>query len=150
VATGALSAEARTLQLAGNQVELVVEQDPELHANRPLLEVALANLLRNAARHAPGARVVLRVRRAGDRAVFEVDDAGPGVPPERREALFERFARGGDALRRDRHGLWLGLPIAREVARRHGGECALDAAPAGGLRARLEAPCLVSPDLTSS
>lgn len=150
VATKALSAEARALQLAGNQVELVIEQDPELHANRPLLEVALANLLRNAARHAPGTRVVLRVRRAGDRAVFEVDDAGPGVPPERREALFERFARGGDARRRDRHGLGLGLPIAREVARRHGGECALDAVPAGGLRARLEVPCLVSADLTNS
>lgn len=141
VAASALSAEARTLEQAGNAVQLVVEDDPELQAHRALLEVAVANLLRNSARHAPGTPVVLRVRREGDRAVFEVDDAGPGVSPDQREALFDRFARDAEARRRDRSGLGLGLPIAREVARRHGGECSLDAAPGGGLRARLSVPC---------
>jgi signal transduction histidine kinase len=141
VAASALSTEAKTLELAGNRARLVVDDDPELLASRTLLEVALANLLRNCARHAPGADVVLRVRREGEQAVFEVDDAGPGAPPDVREALFDRFARGGEARRRDRSGLGLGLPIAREVARRHGGDCVLDAAPGGGLRARLSVPC---------
>lgn len=141
LAASALSAEAKTLEQAGSRARLVVEDDPELLASRSLLEVALANLLRNCARHAPGADVVLRVRREGEQAVFEVDDAGPGAPPEVREALFDRFARSGEARRRDRSGLGLGLPIAREVARRHGGDCVLAAAPGGGLRARLRVPC---------
>jgi hypothetical protein len=88
-------------------------------------------------RHAPGAEVVVRVSREDELAVFEVDDAGPGVAPEQREALFDRFARAGEARRKDRSGLGLGLPIAREVARRHGGDCTLEESPSGGLRARL-------------
>jgi signal transduction histidine kinase len=137
VANAALRAEARTLEEAGNPVRLQIDADPELEVHRSLLEVALANLLRNAARHAPGAEVVVRVSREDELAVFEVDDAGPGVAPEQREALFDRFARAGEARRKDRSGLGLGLPIAREVARRHGGDCTLEESPSGGLRARL-------------
>ncbi len=137
LANNALKAEARTLDEAGCSVRLQVDDDPEIEAHRALLEVALSNLLRNAARHAPGSEVVLRVGEQGDLAVFEVDDAGPGVPMDQREALFDRFARAGDARRRDRAGLGLGLPIAREVAHRHGGDCVLLDSPLGGLRARL-------------
>lgn len=137
VANKALAAEAKTLKAAGCSARLVIDDDPELEAHRALLEVALANLLRNAARHAPHSEVVVRVSQHGEHVVFDVDDAGPGVPPEQREALFDRFARTGEARTRDRSGLGLGLPIAREVARRHGGDCVLDASPLGGLRARL-------------
>ena len=137
VAESALSAEAETLEAAGNEARLQIDQDPELEVHRDLLEIALTNLLRNAARHAPHTEVVVRVRRRDDRAVFLVDDAGPGVPAEEREALFDRFSRSGEARRRDRSGLGLGLPIARQVARRHGGDCTLEDSPLGGLRARL-------------
>ena len=137
LANAALDREARGLSAAGCTARLEVEDDPELDGHRALLESSLANLLRNAARHAPGTDVTMRVTRLGELAVFDVDDTGAGVAAGDREALFDRFARGSDARRRDRAGLGLGLPIAREVARRHGGDCVLDASPQGGLRARL-------------
>ncbi|MCC6620388.1 MAG: HAMP domain-containing histidine kinase [Deltaproteobacteria bacterium] len=144
IANQALAREARTLAAAGCPVRLEIDADPELEAHRALLEVALANLLRNAARHAAGAEVVVRVGRVGERVIIDVDDGGPGVAPDAREALFDRFARGASARARDRAGLGLGLPIAREVARRHGGDCTLESSPSGGLRARLSLPVLAT------
>lgn len=137
VASNALAAEAATLRAAGNTVTVKLEDDPELEANRSLVEAALGNLLRNAARHAPGCDVVLQVARRGDFAELVVDDAGPGVDDADREALFDRFVRGGRARELDPQGLGLGLAITREVARRHGGDCVLERSPLGGLRARL-------------
>lgn len=133
----AVASEQEALARAGCPVRVVVEQDPELQVHRSLLEVALGNLVRNAARHAPGAEVVVRVGARGDLAVFEVDDGGPGLPEAEQEAVFDRFARTGEARRRDRAGLGLGLPLAREVARRHGGDCTLHPSERGGLLARL-------------
>ncbi len=137
VASNALAAESATLRAAGNTVTVQLEDDPEIEANRSLVEAALGNLLRNAARHAPGRDVVLQVARRGDFAEFTVDDAGPGVEEGEREVLFDRFVRGGRARELDRQGLGLGLSITREVARRHGGDCVLERSPLGGLRARL-------------
>jgi signal transduction histidine kinase len=137
VASNALAAEAATLRAAGNTVTVQLDDDPEIEANRSLVEAALGNLLRNAARHAPGRDVVLQVARRGDFAEFTVDDAGPGVEEAEREVLFDRFVRGGRARELDRQGLGLGLSITREVARRHGGDCVLERSPLGGLRARL-------------
>lgn len=118
----------------GVRTEIV--DDVELEVHRGLLEMAISNLVRNAKRH--GAEpIVLRARREGELLVFEVDDHGPGVAEADREALFDRFKRSGEARRHDPEGLGLGLPIARQVARRLGGDCVLLAAPGGGLRARL-------------
>lgn len=135
LAIAALDREASSLKEASCSVTMEVEEDSELEVNAALVELALGNLLRNAARHAPGGPVVLRVRRVGGQAVFEVDDSGPGVAEP--EAMFDRFARAGRARNRDRTGLGLGLPLAREVARRHNGDCTLQAAPSGGTRAVL-------------
>lgn len=140
LAGAALAAEAAVLAASGCRVRMDVTADPELEVHRALVEVALGNLLRNAARHAAGTQVVLRLSCEGGTALFDVDDGGPGLP-EQREGLFDRFARGGDARRTDRQGLGLGLPLAREVARRHGGDCVLLPSPLGGLRARLMLPC---------
>jgi signal transduction histidine kinase len=142
LAAGALALEAKDLTAAGCSPRLVVLDDPELDGHRALLSVALGNLLRNAARHAPGSEVVVHVARRGEHVLFTVDDAGPGVPAPEREALFDRFTRGREARRSDRSGLGLGLPIAREVARRHGGDCILDTSPRGGLRAALSVRAL--------
>ncbi|MBK7584455.1 MAG: hypothetical protein IPI67_30150 [Myxococcales bacterium] len=133
LATSALESERKTLARAGSNVRVEVVTDPELEAERSLVEVALANLLRNAARHAPGADVVLSVKSEDQHVIFDVDDAGAGVSVEEREALFDRFARTGEARRRDRTGLGLGLPIAREIARRHGGTARLPLPPRAAL-----------------
>lgn len=140
LATRALAIEHATLQHAGNQVSVHIEQDPEILAHQTLVETAIGNLLRNTARHAPGSHVELRVSTTSDSVVFCVDDDGPGIPEGDREAFFDRFVRSGSARERDRTGLGLGLAITREIARRHGGNCVLEASPSGGTRARFSIP----------
>jgi two-component system, OmpR family, sensor kinase len=92
------------------------------------------NLVENALIHTPaGTPVTVSVRREGDSAVLEVADRGPGVAPEMRERVFERFARaGGDGERR--RGSGLGLAIVRAVADAHGGRVELLDAEGGGAR----------------
>ncbi|HEY0119256.1 MAG TPA: HAMP domain-containing sensor histidine kinase [Cellulomonas sp.] len=86
------------------------------------LRQVLANLLANARLHTPaGTRVEVAVRRSGDHVVVRVDDDGPGIPPDLRERLFERFTRG-DASRNHAAGsTGLGLAIAHAVVGAHGG-----------------------------
>jgi signal transduction histidine kinase len=77
--------------------------------------------------------VTVSVRRHGDRAVLEVSDRGPGVPPDMRERVFERFARGaGDTA--PSGGSGLGLAIVRAVTITHGGTVELGDAEGGGAR----------------
>ncbi|HVG73822.1 MAG TPA: HAMP domain-containing sensor histidine kinase [Thermoleophilaceae bacterium] len=92
------------------------------------------NLIENALLHTPaGTPVTVSVRREGDRAVLEVSDRGPGVPPDMRERVFERFARGaGDAA--PSGGSGLGLAIVRAVTISHGGTVELGDAEGGGAR----------------
>jgi signal transduction histidine kinase len=138
LARRALDLEGPGLARAGCPVTLDVRDDAEVEVHEPLVVAALANLLRNAAVHAPGRPVRMWVARRGDRVAVGVDDAGPGIPPADREAVFDRFARGGEA-RRTSDGLGLGLPLAREVARRHGGECRIEDGAAGA-RVVMELP----------
>jgi two-component system, OmpR family, heavy metal sensor histidine kinase CusS len=138
LAQTALDAERPLLAAASCNVALHADDDPELQVHRILLELALENLLRNAARHAPGSDVTFTVRSEGERVVFEVRDTGPGIAPELAEAVFERFARGTASSRAHPGGLGLGLPLAREVARRHGGDCRLKPIAGGGTRAVLD------------
>ncbi|MEU9079343.1 HAMP domain-containing sensor histidine kinase [Kitasatospora sp. NPDC004745] len=100
----------------------------------------LTNLLDNADRHAAGA---VHVRLAADPgrgvAVLDVEDDGPGIPPADHERVFERFTRLDDARSRDEGGSGLGLSIARDIARHHGGTLAVVPAPSG-TRLRAELP----------
>lgn len=137
VANAAVYAERATLTAAGCTARVEVVDDPELDVHTALVGTALGNLVRNAARYAPGTQITLTVRQDGDHVLFDVDDRGPGVPAADREAVFDRFMRAGAARRSDPSGLGLGLPIARQIARRHGGDCVLLDAPGGGTRARL-------------
>ncbi len=137
IAWRAADQERRALTEAGSPLTVEIKDDPELSVHLALLTAAVANLLRNAARYAPGAEVKLTVEQRGDRLAFVVDDGGPGVPEPEREALFDRLARSGAARRDVAGGLGLGLPLAREIARRHGGDCVLEGSARGGLRAVL-------------
>jgi signal transduction histidine kinase len=87
-------------------------------------------LLDNALRHAPGSSTV-RVLPAyhGENATVAVDDDGPGVAPDDRERIFERFERGSAPS--GESGFGLGLAIGRELARKMGGELRLNDAPSG-------------------
>ncbi len=102
-----------------------------------LLREALVNLIDNALRYAgAGATVTVRLRRAGDDLWMDVEDNGPGLPPELRDRAFERFVRGATTG----EGCGLGLAIVREIAERHGGSAELLGAAPHGCIARLTLP----------
>jgi signal transduction histidine kinase len=90
----------------------------------------LVNLVQNADNYAGGA---IEIRIAGDAEVlqFLVDDAGPGVDPEERTHIFDRFVRGGDP---SVPGTGLGLALVREHTRLHGGTVEVTSSPQGGAR----------------
>lgn len=134
----ALVREQRVLDEAGCAVEVVAAADPELHMNVALVSTALANLLRNAARYAAGTPVQVRYGDEAGTAWVEVLDGGPGLAADDRERVLDRFQRG--STRRD--GLGLGLPLAREIARRHGGDLQLLDPGRPGLLARLTLSCV--------
>jgi signal transduction histidine kinase len=114
--------------------------DERVVVHEELAGIALRNLLRNAARHAPGAPPTVRSRREGDRVHVEVDDLGPGLGGRDPEALFDTLSRGSRARAADPGGHGLGLPLARRIARAQGGDCGLAERPGGGARATLTLP----------
>jgi two-component system, OmpR family, osmolarity sensor histidine kinase EnvZ len=93
---------------------------------------AITNLVDNARRHAH--RVALAAMTQGRIVFVTVDDDGPGIPPERRESVFRPFESDSTG------GTGLGLTIARDIVRAHGGEIVLEDSPLGGLRARIRLP----------
>ncbi|MGH3496359.1 MAG: sensor histidine kinase [Nocardioidaceae bacterium] len=110
-----------------------------VNGDAPALRRAIDNLVANARRHARG-RVEVAATLDGLDAVVTVDDDGPGVAADDRERVFERWMRLDDARARDDGGAGLGLPIARSVARSHGGDVVLLDSPLGGARAVLRLP----------
>ena len=102
------------------------------------LRLALDNLLDNAALHGrPHGTVRARLALLGDTARITVSDDGPGIPPDRRQAMKERFTRGPDAVAA---GSGLGLALVEQQAHLHGGTLHLAQAPTGGLQAELTVP----------
>ncbi len=102
------------------------------------LRRALANLIGNAVKYGGGGRV--RAFAEGDRGVVEVEDDGPGLDAGELDAVFEPFHRGERSRSRETGGAGLGLTVARQAARAHGGDVALIRRPEGGLTARLDLP----------
>ncbi len=101
------------------------------------LRSAIRNLLDNAVKYG-GRRVDLTVQAIGrDGWMVRVDDDGPGIPPEQRERVFDRFQRGAA---REVDGSGLGLAIVQAVARRHGAGVQLGMAALGGLSVELRHP----------
>ena len=78
--------------------------------------------------------------RAGGAADLRVLDRGPGVPPDHRERIFEKFHRVDETLTAEKHGAGLGLSIARQLARGLGGELRYEPRAGGGAAFVLELP----------
>ncbi|MDQ7810854.1 HAMP domain-containing sensor histidine kinase [Amycolatopsis sp. A133] len=111
---------------------------PLVAVDRRRIDRVVANLLDNAGHYGGGA---VTVHRHGTRARIVVDDAGSGVPPALRERIFERFARGLHAGRRDAGtGSGLGLAIVADHVHRHDGRVWVEDRPGGGARFVVELP----------
>ncbi|MGW3803073.1 sensor histidine kinase [Streptomyces clavifer] len=114
----------RPLTLTSQPDALVLRADP--HRIRQVLD----NLLTNAAVHTPaGTPVSVEVARLQDTAVVRIEDAGPGIPAQDREMVFDRFYRVDTSRTRDRGGSGLGLSVARSLVHAHGGTITLDSRP---------------------
>lgn len=106
---------------------------------RPLaIKRCLTNLVSNALRH--GSHVKLEAVRGRTSVEITVDDDGPGIPPDRYEDVFRPFFRLDESRNADTGGVGLGLTIARDVARSHGGDVVLGPSPLGGLRVVVRIP----------
>ncbi len=117
-------------------VGLAVEVEPDLPTCRideRAIQLAVINLVDNAIKYASGTDVItVRVRREGDAIVVRVVDRGPGVRPEDRERIFERFVRGDTAHVRGSsapvRGTGIGLALVKHIAESHGGRAWVDSA----------------------
>jgi two-component system osmolarity sensor histidine kinase EnvZ len=98
----------------------------------------IANLISNARRH--GNHIWLTALPGRNGVDILVDDDGPGIPPEQRDAVFRPFFRLDPSRNPATGGVGLGLTIARDVVRGHGGDLTLEGSPQGGLRARVHLP----------
>ncbi len=122
-----------TLATTGPAGGLTVAGDPTK------ITWALSNLIANALRYTPsGGRIVLEARAEDGGVLVSVSDTGPGIPPEQRERIFERFVQGPDGAEAGAAGL--GLAIVRDIVQAHGGRIRLESEVGKGSRFTLELP----------
>ena len=126
------AADAKSLSLS-----IAAEGPVEVNAERGPMRTLMENLVDNAIRYTASGSVTVRCQRRGSEAVFEVEDAGPGIAAAERERVFDRFYRSETAAE---GGSGLGLAIVRRIAERNGGRVELMDAPNRGLLARVTIP----------
>jgi len=130
--TALLEEVASAARRAGALVELDSPEKLMLNLRPDAARRAVTNLVDNARRHAQ--QVHLSVEPWERSVQVMVDDSGPGIAPDRRESVFRPFESGAGG------GTGLGLTIARDIVRAHGGDIVLEESPFGGLRARMRLP----------
>jgi signal transduction histidine kinase len=127
--------------LADRRYELGRIPEGTLRADPDRLAQALRNLLANAIQHTAEdvgtVRMLVEPASAG-RIRFIVEDDGPGIPPEERERVFDRFHRTDPARNRASGGAGLGLAIVRAIVEAHGGRASASKSPEGGARMEIE------------
>ncbi len=121
-----------TVKLRRRSKELV------LPLKRQAIKRAITNLVSNAARF--GDQIVIRAATEGRWLRIEVDDNGPGIPASERANVFKAFYRLDHARNQDEGNTGLGLAIARDIAKSHGGDITLGESSMGGLRAVISVP----------
>jgi signal transduction histidine kinase len=109
-----------------------------VRADPAALRILTRNLIDNAVRYAGAhGRVHVQAFAEAGHAVLRVDDSGPGIPPDERAHVFDRFYRRDSG---ETTGSGLGLAIVRAIAERHDAEVELGDSPLGGLRAEVRLP----------
>jgi two-component system osmolarity sensor histidine kinase EnvZ len=129
---------AATTQRQGAPLTLGRIEELVLPVRPNALRRCLANLIANARHY--GRHVWVSSVPVADGVDILVDDDGPGIPAAERERVFQPFIRLDTSRNPSTGGVGLGLTIARDVARSHGGDVRLETSPQGGLRARVHLP----------
>ena len=130
----------------GRDVALKTEGSMLLPLRPNAIKRCLTNMVDNALRYASRvnaaapAHVEVSAARHGDMVEIAIDDSGPGIPADQREDAFKPFNRLDESRNAGAPGTGLGLTIARDIARSHGGDLVLGDAPTGGLRALITLP----------
>lgn len=134
-----LAAAADDARRAGAEIEISAPDDLAATVRPLAFRRALTNLADNAAAHGERVRLSAHALSAGGLEIV-VEDDGPGIPAEMHEEAFRPFSRLDSSRNQNRKGVGLGLAIARDVVRGHGGDVTLDRSDLGGLKASLRLP----------
>jgi two-component system osmolarity sensor histidine kinase EnvZ len=129
---------AAAAQREGADIRLAAAPDLTLTLRPDAMRRCLTNLIGNAQRHAKS--IWIAAARQDEGIEITIDDDGPGIPADKREDVFRPFFRLDTSRNPETGGIGLGLTIARDVVRGHGGDLSLLDSPHGGLRARLWLP----------
>jgi two-component system osmolarity sensor histidine kinase EnvZ len=136
---GEILNEVKSQAHGAKNIAIEVKEAPlVVPVRRHAFKRAVANLVNNAARFAE--HVTVSAARQNGALTVEVEDDGPGIPETEREQVFRPFYRIDHARNQDSGSTGLGLAIARDIARIHGGDIALSRSPLGGLKAVLKVP----------
>jgi signal transduction histidine kinase len=129
---------------AGKRVDLRVASTPNttVLADRLALRRVIANLVDNALTYGKAAH--LSIDADSESVTLIVDDEGPGIPADQREAILEPFVRLEDSRNRRTGGAGLGLAVARSLVEAHGGTISIADAPGGGARVTVRVPLFVA------
>ena len=132
---GGVVAQARR---KGGMVELHTDGDLTVPLRPDAFKRSVTNLIDNAMRY--GNHVSVRAGRLDEAIEITIDDDGPGIPEDKREEVFKPFYRLEGSRNPGTGGVGLGLTLARDAIRGHGGDISLGDSPDGGLRVRLRLP----------
>ncbi len=131
---GLMETVADNIRRGGHELETdIPEDDAVLNLRQMAVQRAISNLIINGFHY--GKHVHFSAERDGDQVRLFIDDDGPGIPAEKHEEAFKPFSRLDEARNQNIKGVGLGLAIARDIVRGHGGDLILDRSPSGGLRA---------------
>jgi signal transduction histidine kinase len=137
VAAAAPLAERRGLRLRTERLDEIPDSLFDGHKT----EIIVANLLSNALKFTPpGGSIVVRAEEEPDGIAFTVEDDGPGIPEDQLERIFDRFHQVDASSSREHGGTGLGLALARELARLHGGNITVRSRLGAGAAFRVELP----------
>jgi two-component system osmolarity sensor histidine kinase EnvZ len=123
---------------SGGIITIIADPGVMMMARPMAFRRCLTNLLVNANRYAKELWIEVIVKDHEIMIIF--DDNGPGIPASRRDDVFKPFMRLDDSRNSATGGTGLGLTVARDIARRHGGDITLDSSPRGGLRVLMTIP----------
>ena len=122
-------------------LRLVASEATNVSVDRLVVREAITNVVDNAIKYSPRkSNIEIRVQPIGDEAILTVGDEGPGIPPEHRDRIFDRFFRLDEGRSRDQGGTGLGLSIAKWAVEINGGHIAVEQRPAGGSIFRITLP----------